>query len=140
MKLELEVEVTCSESSAYALACVCNGAAYHVWLDRNTRALEKPVLYKNSLAKSRTDVGYFNTRKLSTESAFGAELVRRMLEIATRDRLFEKAEETVKLKRSGRDRRHRTNACGRTTQTGRARAARGLPGCAHGDYRTLRLP
>ena len=95
MKEIRNVEVTCSERSNYALGCEYDGAAYHVWLDRKTRALEKPVLYKNSLTDKRHDPGYFNTRKLSTESKFARDLVPRMMDYATHENLFEKAEQKV---------------------------------------------
>jgi hypothetical protein len=89
------VEVRCSERSNYSLACECDGAGYHIWLDRKTRTLEKPILYKNSLATKRDEPGYFNTRKLSIESKFGCELVAHMMRCAVQENLFEKAEQKV---------------------------------------------
>jgi hypothetical protein len=84
------VEVSCSERSPYALSCECDGAAYHIWLDRETRVPKDNKLYKNAIAPDN-----YRTRHLRTDSAFGKELVRLMLDEAKAHDLFLRAERKV---------------------------------------------
>jgi hypothetical protein len=87
-KLTLEnVHLHPSEYGHWSVGCICEGARYHLWLDRSTRApvgdfKGTPVLYKNPLDTGlrSSDPGYFRTRKLALDKGFGAILVPQLLE------------------------------------------------------------
>jgi hypothetical protein len=88
------VAVTCSEFSDYALSCVCDGATYHVWLDRKTREVRKE-LFKNPIPPYN-----YKTRHLRTSSKFSAEVIRLMLCEANDGDMFHLAEKAVQRKKA----------------------------------------
>lgn len=95
MKLT-NVEVTTSEFGQFALGCEYKGARYHVWLDRQTKAMSRDThgggttLFKNSIPRQR-EAGYFKTRKLDADATFGKQLIAAMMAEALAGDLFNKA-------------------------------------------------
>lgn len=100
------VEVSGRNGDHVGLACVFDGAGYHVWL--NPRTLNPGErLYKNPLKDvGRDDPAHFNTRLLSPRSEFSSRLIAAMLEVYKRDNLlakFEERERKEQEERAARD-------------------------------------
>jgi hypothetical protein len=90
--------VTAGLSSQYAnyhVACECDGARYHIWVDKDTHQPFYPqTLYKNSLAKYG-EPGYYKTRHLKPDSKFASEMVAALLHEAAANNLYEKADQKL---------------------------------------------
>lgn len=95
-KIEIaNVEVLCtSEYSDYALSWTTKEARFHVWLDRQTKALRPDALHKRSHAEYKQE-GYFY-RRLKVEIPRNAAMIEEARRIAEDRDLYTLA--TYKLK------------------------------------------
>src|SRR5271156_6153536 len=84
---------------AIALHCQLKEARYHVWLSLDTKqpqgssSISNVTIYKNSLVTKYRAPGYFKPSFTRASSKFGAQLLKQMLETATEQNVFEKAEQ-----------------------------------------------
>lgn len=85
-----------SQHADFVLSCHSGDARYHVWLSRENRLINKvdgkATLFKNSIQTERNKPGYFQTRKLDPEAAFGKAVIEQMMAQAQAGDLFTKAE------------------------------------------------
>lgn len=78
-------------SHSFALCCEHGGARYHVWIDRATMQ-PGPILFKNAPSQVKQgEPGYFHTRKLDRNGAFGRIVFPLMWQAMKDARLYEKA-------------------------------------------------
>jgi hypothetical protein len=109
----VQVYLSSSYSDQYSLSCHCEGARYHIWVDRQTHKMEErsiarkgPVLFKNSLADHGQE-GYYKTRCLDPTATFGSELIARMYAQANGNNLWDKADKDMRDREAEGMRQHR---------------------------------
>lgn len=98
------------DGSGRFISCECDGHRYHVWLNSVNMPVDS-VMYKNPPlgAKPHTE-GYFYTRRLSIDSAFGGALLKQMMDKAVADDLFSKALVDEQNRTEEENRRRRAEA------------------------------
>ena len=121
MKNVTNVKVTNYDphSLKFALCCEYGGARYHVWCIEHPNAYED-CLYKNPPRSIDYGApGYFKTRRLSTDSAFGRRLIGDMIFECVRLKLVDKARaalfeeaEKARIEREKAARIHRVKMAG----------------------------
>lgn len=85
------VHISSLSRRSFALNCEHGGARYHVWIDRTTMQPD-PILFKNAPSQVKQgDTGYFHTRKLDRNGAFGRIVFPLMWQAMKDERLYEKA-------------------------------------------------
>lgn len=75
----------------YALSCDFEGHRYHVWINQNTDAPDKPTLFQNPpLGTEYHEPGYYSTIRLGLDGDLGRKLLPAMLAMRDEQNLVQK--------------------------------------------------